>query len=159
MNHRVTESTEGRQTQRGQMRYWFSLCSALLCVLCDSVVNTALSAPPSLTSLYPAGGQRGTTVEVTAAGTFDPWPVSVWASGKGVTVEPGKAKGKLSVTIAADAVPGVYWLRAHNADGASGLRPFVVGTLPEVMEKEPNDDARKPQVIDKPAAVVDGRLE
>jgi hypothetical protein len=111
-----------------------------------------------VTYLYPAGAQRGTTAEVTAAGTFDKWPAKVWASGKGVTVEPGKDKGKLSVTVAADAVPGVYWLRAYNEDGASGPRPFIVGTLPEIMEKEPNDEFAKPQVVDK-NAVVNGRLE
>src|SRR5262245_22902618 len=92
------------------------LCFALLCVLCASVVNPAVSAPPNITYLHPAGAQRGTTVEVTAAGSFDKWPVKVWASDKGVTVQPGKDKGKLSVTVAADAVPGVYWLRAHNDD-------------------------------------------
>jgi hypothetical protein len=126
-------------------------------VLCAFVVN-AVAAPPSLTSLYPAGAQRGTTVEVAAAGTLDPWPVTVWASGPGVTVETAKDKGKLKVTVAADAVPGPYWLRAHNADGASGLRPFFVGMLPEVTETEPNDTCQKPQSAG-PAVVVNGRLE
>jgi hypothetical protein len=111
-----------------------------------------------LTYLFPAGAQRGTTTEIVAAGTFDTWPVKVWASGKGVTVEPGKDKGTLTVAVAADAVPGVYWLRAYTDDGASGPRPFVVGMLPEVKEKEPNDEFGKAQVIDK-SAVVNGRLE
>jgi hypothetical protein len=122
------------------------------------VVNPASGAPPIVTYFYPAGAQRGTTTEITAAGTFDTWPVKVWTSGKGVSVEPGKDKGKLTVTVAADAVPGTYWLRAYNDDGASALRPFIVGTLPEVMEKEPNDEFAKPQVIDK-NAVVNARLE
>jgi hypothetical protein len=116
------------------------------------------AAPPSLTHLYPGGAQRGTTVEVMAGGTFEPWPVKVAVSGTGVTVTPGKDKGKLRVAVAKDAVPGVYWLRAHNDEGASGLRPFVVGTLPDVAEKEPNDDAKKPQVV-AGNAVVNGRLE
>ncbi|HJZ54800.1 MAG TPA: PPC domain-containing protein [Gemmataceae bacterium] len=116
------------------------------------------AALPNITYLYPAGAQRGTSVEVTAAGNFDKWPVKVWASDKGVTVEPGKDKGKLSVTVAADAVPGVYWLRAFNDDGASGMRPFVVGMLPELAEKEPNDDPKTAQKFDG-SAVVNGRLE
>jgi hypothetical protein len=140
------------------MRLFFHLCFCLLCALCVSVVNPASGAPPTITYLYPAGAQRGTTAEITAAGTFDKWPVKVWAGGKGVTVEPGKDKGKLSATVAADAVPGVYWLRAYNDDSASTLRPFIVGTLPEVTEKEPNDEVGKAQVIDRPA-VVNGRLD
>ncbi|HVK12896.1 MAG TPA: hypothetical protein VM597_29355, partial [Gemmataceae bacterium] len=116
------------------------------------------AAPPAITSLYPAGVQRGTTVDITAAGTFDPWPVKVWASGPGITVEAGKDKGKFKVVVAAEAVPGVYWLRAHNVDGASALRPFFVGMLPEVIEVEPNDTYQKPQAVG-PAAVVNGRLE
>jgi hypothetical protein len=127
-------------------------CPLFLCC------GAASAAPPNLTYLYPAGAQRGTTAEVTAAGTFDTWPVKVWASGKGVTVEPGKDKGKFTITVAADAVPAVYWLRAYNDDGASSLRPFIVGTLPEVIEKEPNDEFGKAQVIDK-NAVVNGRLD
>lgn len=133
----------------------FPLCA--LCLLCAFVVN-ASAAPPTLTYLYPAGAQRGTTAEVAAAGSFDKWPVNVWASGKGVRVEPGKEKGKYSVKVAADAVPGVYWLRAYNPDGASPLRPFVVGTLPEITEKEPNDEPRKAQTLDSSAVVVNGQL-
>ena len=133
------------------------LVLAFLGVLCGTVVNPAVAAP-AVTYLYPAGAQRGTTAEVVAGGTFDAWPMKVWASGKGVFVAAGKDKGKLSVEVAADATPGVYWLRAYTDDGASALRPFVVGTLPEVAEKEPNDEPAKPQVIDAAAVVVNGQL-
>ena len=58
------------------------LALALTLTLC----STADAAPPAITHLFPAGGQRGTSVSVTAAGTFASWPVQVWASGKGLTV-------------------------------------------------------------------------
>lgn len=117
------------------------------------------AAPPTPTYLFPAGGQRGTTVEVTAAGTFAAWPVHVWVSGRGVGAKAAADKGKLTVTVAADATPGVYWLRLYDDTGASGLRPFLVGTLPEMREQEPNDDPKKPQALDKAGVVVNGRLE
>src|SRR5262245_33933946 len=107
------------------MRSGSQLSVLSLCALC-ALCGESSAAPPTVTYLYPAGAQLGTTTEITAAGTFDKWPAKVWASGKGVTVEPAKDKGKLSVTVAADAVPGVYWLRAYNDDGASTPRPFVV---------------------------------
>src|SRR5439155_22291552 len=68
-----------------------------------------------------------------------------------------KEKGKFKADVAADAVPGVYWLRLHNADGASVLKPFVVGTLPEITESEPNDAPDKPQTVE-PRVVVNGKL-
>ena len=136
-------------------RLFFHPC---LSVLICGVFPAASAAPPAITYLYPAGAQRGTTVEVAAAGSFDKWPVTVWAGGTGVTVRPGKDKGKLSVTVAADAVPGVYWLRAANEDGAGGLRPFIVGLLPEVAEKEPNDEPKAAQPVDRPTT-VNGRLD
>src|SRR5687768_5423376 len=119
---------------RVQTGRWIQLSFFSLCVLCG-LCGESSSAPPVITYLSPAGAQRGTTVEVTATGTFDA-STRVWASGKGVSVEPTKTAGKFTVTIAKDAVPGTYWLRAHNAEGASGLRPFIVGLLPEVSEKE-----------------------
>jgi hypothetical protein len=135
---------------------WFrTTLPASLCALC-ALCGESSSAPPTITHLYPAGAKRGTTVEVTAAGAFDPWPVDVWASDAGVSVKPGKAKGTFTVTVARNAAAGVCWLRAHNADGASTLRPFIVGSLPEVAEVEPKDP-KKPQLL-AGACVVNGRL-
>lgn len=133
--------------------HWFSLC--VLCALCCEL----LSAPPTLTSHFPAGGQRGSTIDVTAGGAVDPWPSKVWVSDPALKVEPGKAKGTLRVAIAADAKPGVHYLRLFNDHGPSGLRPFVVGTLPEIVEKEPNDLPAKPQEIKGTSVVVNGRLD
>jgi hypothetical protein len=116
------------------------------------------AAPPTVDYFFPAGSQRGKTVEITATGTFDRWPVDVWVDGKGVSAKAGKERGQLIVTVAADAVPGTYWVRLHDEQGASAQRPFVVGVLPEVLEKEPNDDPKQPQVLDAPNVTVNGKL-
>jgi hypothetical protein len=122
------------------------------------VVRFASAAPPAVTTLFPAGAQRGTTVEVTASGTFERWPVQAWVSGRGVDVKATTDKGKLTVIVAADAVPGTYFLRLFDDQGASSLRPFLVGTLPEVREREPNDDPKSPQRLDG-SCVINGKLE
>lgn len=125
----------------------------LVCLL----VPTVTAAPPSVTILNPAGGQRGTTVSVTTTGTFDAWPVKVWSSAPGVTATAGKEKGKFAVNIATDAPLGPTWLRFHDETGASQLRPFVVGGLPEEAETEPNDDAKTAPVVAVPK-VMNGVL-
>lgn len=135
------------------------LVVVLVLVCLVAIAPPTGAAPPTLNYLFPAGGQRGTTVTVTADGTFAPWPVQAWASGKGIDVKPAKQVGKLIVTVAADAIPGTYALRLYNEDGASGLRPFFVGTLPEVFEQEPNDDLKKPQVLASTSVVINGRLD
>ena len=162
-NHREGPRAAGGETQRkheerGLFNKLPSLCLLSSLCLCASVVSSASAAPPAITYLYPAGAQRGTTAEVTVAGTFDA-STKVWASGKGVSVEAAKEKGKFKVAVAKDVVPGTYWLRASNDDGASSLRPFIVGMLPEVMEKEPNDDFKKPQVLDNSSFTINGKLE
>ncbi len=115
------------------------------------------AAPPAVTTLTPTGGQRGTTVAVTATGTFDTWPAKGWCSVPGVAVTAEKDKGKFAVAIAADAPLGAVWLRFHDASGASELRPFVVGDLPEQTEVEPNDAAGIAPVVAVPK-VVNGVL-
>jgi hypothetical protein len=119
--------------------------------------HLAVAAPPKVDSFFPAGGQRGQTVVVTAASDFSTWPVQVWVDQPGVTVTAEKDKGKFSIAIAPDAPAGIAWLRAHNAEGASSLKPFVIGTLPELEEVEPNDAPTQPQAVaDK--VVINGRL-
>ena len=104
----------------------------------------------------PSGGQRGTTIEVTAAGNFPKWPVQAWVDRPGLTLTPGD-KGKLTVSIAADAAAGVYWIRLPDADGSAAPRPFIVGTLPEVNEQEPNNRPAEAQPVSS-AVVVNGRF-
>jgi hypothetical protein len=115
------------------------------------------AAPPKVNYLFPAGGQRGQTVNVTAGGDFSSWPVQAWSDRPGLTATCEKDKGKLAIAVAADAAPGVYWLRLFSGDGASNLKPFVVGTLPEIAETEPNDAPEKPQTAE-PHVVVNGKL-
>lgn len=119
---------------------------------------TAAAAPPQLNYLFPAGGQRGTSVEVTADGTFAKWPAEVWVDRDGVRTLAGEKKGVLNVVIDEGAEAGVYWLRVYDEEGASVLRPFIVGNLPEAPETEPNDDPTKPQPLDDAAIVVNGKF-
>lgn len=121
-------------------------------------VSSAFGKAPTLTNLFPAGAERGTTATVTMSGSFDHWPVGCWVDGAGLSLEAGKAKGTLTVHVAPDAEPGVRWLRVFDEEGATNLRPFLVGTLPEVMEAEPNDDPRRPQEVGRTSATVNGRL-
>jgi hypothetical protein len=101
----------------------------------------------------------GTTIDVEAQGTFSTWPIQVWIGRPGLDVRPQEKKGELTVTVAADATPGVYWLRLYDAEGASPLVPFVVGSLPEVREQEPNDSPTKPQELPSASVVVNGWLD
>lgn len=114
--------------------------------------------PPTVRYFFPPGGTAGQAVDVTAVGNFPRWPVRAWVDQPGVTVEPATEKGKLRFAISPDAVPGVYLVRLHDEEGASTVRPFVVGTLLETVEKEPNDGDERPVPFSQPA-VVNGRLE
>jgi hypothetical protein len=91
-------------------------------------------------------------------GTFTSWPVQAWTDCKSVRIEPAKEKNKFRVSVGCDAEPGVCWVRLHDEQGASELRPFIIGTLPEAVEIEPNDEAAKPQILSSLPVVVNGRL-
>jgi hypothetical protein len=114
--------------------------------------------PPTLTGLFPPGAGRGQSVTVDASGTFDHWPVQAWIEGRGVEIRAGKEKGKLGVVVAADAAPGLRWMRLYDAEGATVLRPFVIGVLPEVIEIEPNNEPKDAQRLTTSSMTVDGRL-
>ncbi len=115
------------------------------------------AAAPEVRTLFPAGGQRGTTVEVTLAGKQEPWPVNAWTSTPGLAITAGD-KGKLQIAIAADAEPGLHWIRVYNAEGTSPPRPFVVGTLGERSETEGNNAPATAEAVGSASLVVNGRL-
>jgi hypothetical protein len=111
-----------------------------------------------LTGLYPPGAGRGQAVAVDASGTFDHWPVNAWIEGRGVEIRAEKEKGKLTADVSADAAPGLRWVRLYDHEGATTLRPFVIGALPELVEVEPNDEPKAPQRLAVSSATVNGRL-
>ncbi|HTN77616.1 MAG TPA: PPC domain-containing protein [Pirellulaceae bacterium] len=133
----------------------------LLMLLCGALSTLSAipiqAAPPKLTSLFPAGAQRGQSVVVTAAGEFPAWPVEAHCDRAGVTIVAEKERGQFRVTIAADALPGLCWWRAVHADGVSSPRPFLIDQLPEINETEPNNAPEKTPEVTLPV-IVNGRL-
>lgn len=128
-------------------------CLAGLLLLQTSVISAAV---PKVDLLTPAGGTRGTTVTATMTIAGDPGPLQAWCSRPELQVKPLEEKGKLGITIPADSPPGVAWIRLYNAEGASKLLPFVIGTLPEVVEAEPNNELSQAQVLPGASVVVQG---
>lgn len=117
----------------------------------------AYAAPPTLSHLFPAGGQRGAKVVVTCTGSFAPWPVSVWAPG--VDVVPGPEAGKLEVSIPSDLPTDRVWIRLFNTEGASAAVPFLIGGLNEINELEPNNAPRNAQAITEANVTINGVLD
>jgi hypothetical protein len=123
---------------------------------------------PRLTVLTPAGGKAGTVVEVTFTGTDTedgeallfthpnikaepviPPPPPPPDPKKPPATPPAKAPiTKFKVTVGADVPVGTYDARLVNKWGVSNPRAFVVGDLPEVLEKEPNNDVEQAQKIE-----------
>jgi hypothetical protein len=134
----------------------------LLCVTLVSATSFAQAPQPSLSALFPAGGKRGSAVEVTLNGANLTNALSARVSGGGVTaevVQPVTANSaKLRLTIAPDAELGERDLRLATSGGVSNRVRFVVGDLPEVNELEPNTDLKQPQRIASLPAVVNGQI-
>ena len=112
---------------------------------------------PTLTTVFPQGGQQGRSVEVTLTGTNLGTATAVWFSGKGITAEikektgqaavvfngvgvsgniPSDAQLVASLTIASDAPLGIQEIRAVTPYGVSNAGSFVVGNLREIIEEE-----------------------
>ena len=123
------------------------------------LASGALGAEPSLDAFYPVGGAVGTTNTVTAIGKFESWPPKVWVSKPGLEFVAETNKGKFSVTIASDAVPGPRLVRLYNDEGTSEPRTFVLGNGNELYEAEPNDHFAKPQPVTNSPVTINGRLD
>jgi hypothetical protein len=154
MNDAIPEDAQLPQPAKytTSMRYRFLFLPLLL-------TSLASAAPPEVSSFLPTGVTRSQTAEVTAAGNLGgTWPAQIWSDNPGLTVEALADRGKLKVTAAADARPGLTWVRLMGADGASVPRPLFIGSLAEVAEVEPNNSIKERQQLSTPA-VISGKLQ
>jgi hypothetical protein len=126
--------------------------SLRLCGLISLLIATAASATePAISDVIPPGGQRGTQLELTISGKRldDAAELLFYEPGLSVDkLEPAKDKLTAQLQIAPDCPLGEHAFRVRTKTGLSDLRTFWVGTLPNVQEKEPNNDLDKPQKID-----------
>lgn len=138
----------------------FALC--VLCVLCGEPV---FGNPPAASYVFPAGGQRGTTVPVRVGGLFLHDKCAFDLAAPGVKASPELVRDKRlwfegpvlplpdsqrqedypadmrgTVTLAADAKVGPVRGRVFTSQGGAGGLVFVVGELPEVVEAEVEGD-------------------
>ncbi len=138
---------------------WLTTTYAVLCAIGLLYNEPAPAKPPVLTSLFPAGAARGEAVTVSATGGFDTWPPKIWTDREGLTITASADKEKFAVQVDPKAEPGIVRIRLYDDAGASELRPFVIGTLPEIEEIEPNNHPKHPQPIDRPTVTVNGKLD
>ncbi|MBI1311403.1 hypothetical protein GC176_08860 [bacterium] len=116
-------------------------------------------AAPVLNSVFPAGGQAGTTVEVTIAGSGLGNASSLLCSQSGIVCRKVADKpGVFALSIPEDTFVGQYDLAASTPDGLSSPRVFVVGNRRESLEAEPNNDADSPQQVPLDAT-INGRIQ
>lgn len=116
------------------------------------------AAAPEVKALFPAGVQVGTSVTAKVVGTPGTAPVQAWCDRSDLTLQVSEKGEELTVTAAADAPAGIAWIRLSNAEGASSLRPFLVGLLPEVVESEPNNTRAEAQALPAGGVTVNGVL-
>ena len=121
-----------------------------LCLLLLAAAHLP-AASPSLGSIIPRGGQRGTELELNFNGDrlADVKEILFYSPGFSLVelkvTNPKQVLAK--VKIATDCRLGVHAMRLRTATGISDMRTFFVGALAEVAEKEPNSDFAAPQKI------------
>lgn len=162
------------------------LLPVVLLLLPSAVLGQQVATDPTSTHIFPAGGRRGTTVDVRIGGECLPPLSRIRAESEGVTFpevlgpraqprgEPSlrRRPGELHINypkeweskieIAADAPVGqrLWWLTC--ARGGTGGRPFLIGELPEFIETESNSAPEKAEQLTLPVTLngqIDGERD
>ena len=127
----------------------------ILLLLCSWVIGywslpSAHAVAPRLGNVLPAGGQRGTELEVRFTGQRldDTKEVILFTPGISlVSMEATTNRVKATLKISADCRLGEHQMRLRTATGVSELRTFWVGAFTNLAEVEPNNDLAKPQKL------------
>jgi hypothetical protein len=165
---------------------WIALL--LVCLLPSASPGEIQITGPVIFFIFPAGGQRGKTVEATVGGQQLKGASGIYVSGKGVTArlvpeekpdpaakpKPGPPKKppkpwissnirpseavRVSISIAPDAEPGEHDLRLMTPAGVSMRGRFFVDELPEVTAFEPNSEKADAARVESLPAVLNGQL-
>ncbi len=117
-----------------------------------------MAEAPKVDRIFPPGGQRGKTVEVQVTGKL-PEGTRIWSNRSDVKFEIQPKEGTLRAVVDPDATPGPAWLRFYNPEGATSLRPFLIGMLPETTEHEPNDRIDQAQTAAQDSVLINGALQ
>jgi hypothetical protein len=157
---------------------FFALISAAMAV---AVARPAAAEPPVASYIFPAGGQRGTTVAIRVGGLYLNDACDFDLLGPGVSASkriaatntiwfegpllypPLSQQGEIypkdfagSVRIDSSALEGVRYWRVSTSQGTTALKKFVVGDLPEIVEDEIDGDP-VPTLIQLPVT-INGRI-
>lgn len=135
----------------------------LLAGILALTVASAEPLSPSISRVFPLGGQQGTTVSLQILGEylsnveaveFDSrdlaWTETTHASS-------GRLEGSLS--IASGAALGSHLFRVRTADGYSTSALFNVGQFPDLAEAEPNDRLGQAQDVEGAPVEIQAVLE
>ena len=133
-----------------------AIIGALL--ICLFSGDQAFADAPDVKALNPSGAQVGQATTVKVIGKAGTAPVEGWCDRAGVEIAVGEDPSELTVTVDASVAPGLCWIRLHNAEGASALRPFMLGLLPEVTEEEPNNAVTDAKPVDASGTTINGVL-
>ncbi len=110
----------------------------------------AHAVAPRVGNILPAGGQRGTELEVRFTGQRleDTKEIVFYTPGISVvSMEATTNRLKATLKLAADCRLGEHQMRLRTATGVSEVRTFWVGAFTNLTELEPNSDPAKPQKL------------
>jgi hypothetical protein len=145
----------------------FRSLSVILVVLVFATSTLFAQLPSTqLSSISPAGGTAGTTIEVTVTGADQDDLIALVFSHPGVVAtqsvtavgefdaSPTPVNNKFEVAIAADVPIGIYEVRAAGRFGLSSPRAFVVGSREQIIGSGSNHTLEAAQEIQPDRDVV-----
>jgi hypothetical protein len=104
----------------------------------DFVYRITIGELPLVTSIFPLGGPAGKPLDIHMEG----WNLE---------------EAKLSLP-SPQAEPGIYQVDANTQGFATNAVPLALDTLPESLEREPNDRPAKAQAVTLPT-IINGRID